>query len=419
MSKNHIETTPPPGTGQPEVAYQGSYVPVIMQNMDRDDEISLIDLWLVLARRKWIILLVMSVSVLLALFYVMNKPDVYRYFASLEIGAMPNGDERVFLEQPQSVLAKLEQSYIPEVLSKYTSEGGDYKIEASLGKGTHIITVEGKATEDEGDLYQQMITEIISKIYLDHQRISGLHKKEIDLAKSRAQNQLTELKDNAVLLLSQEKITKSRAQNQLMELKDNEALLQSQQKRIEKKVQLLQQHIADIKRSLENAEQTRQQAAKNVTTEGKALALLMMDNDIRSRADRLAGLEEELTISINNERELLGNQLLENKRKQNEVLEQLDKLDIQQTNLIMENKRKQTETLEQLDKLDIQQANLLETRALSSPMQSFKPVGTSKMVILAAALFAGLFLGVFAAFFAEFLHKVRGSQTNSSTQSDV
>lgn len=368
MSKNHIETTPP-GAGKPDVVYQDNYVPVMLQNMGNDDEISLIDLWLVLARRKWLILLVMSVSVLLALFYVMYKPDVYRYFASIEVGVMNHGDERVFLEQPQSVLAKLKQSYIPEVLSTYESEDDEYKIEASLGQGTHIITLQGEASEDEAALYQQMITEIINKIYLDHQRISGLHKKEIDLAKSRNQNQLTRLKDDAALLLSQEK-------------------------RIDEKVQLLEQRIADIKRSLQNAEQTRQLAAKNVTTEGKALALLMMDNDIRSQDDRLAGLEEELTISINNEREVIANRILDNKRKQ-------------------------TEVLEQLDKLDIQQANLLETRALSTPMQSLKPVGTGKRLVLTVALFAGLFLGVFAAFFTEFLHKVRESQVNPSTQSDV
>ena len=416
MSKNYIENTPP-GAAKPEVVYQGDYVPVMLQNMGNDDEVSLIDLWLVLARRKWIIVLVMLLSVLLALFYAMSKPDVYRYFASIEIGVMVHGDERGFLEQPESVLAKLKKSYVPEVLSQYDTEDTAYEIEASLDKGTHIITVQAEGAEDEAALYQQMITEIIRKIHQDHRRISGLHKKEIDLAKSRTQNQLTELKDKAVLLLSQEKITKSRVQNQLTSLKDAAALLQSQEKRIDEKEQLLKQRITDIKRSLENAEATRQLAAKNVTTEGKALALLMMDNDIRSRADRLAGLEEELAISINNEREVIANRLLENRRKQTEVLEQLDKLEIQQANLIMENRRKQTEAVEQLDKLEIQQANLLETRALSSPMQSLKPVGKSKKLILAVALFAGLFLGIFAAFFAEFLSRVREYQMNPSAKS--
>ena len=330
---------------------------------------------------------------------------------------MNHGDERVFLEQPESVLAKLKQSYVPEVLSQHATEDTAYEIEASLDKGTHIITVKAEGAEDEAVLYQQMITETISKIYQDHQRISGLHKKEIELAKSRAQNQLTKLKDNAVLLLSQEKSTKSRAQNQLTKLKDNAVLLQSQEKRIDEKEQLLKQRIADIKRSLENAEQTRQLAAKNVTTEGKALALLMMDNDIRSRADRLAGLEEELTISVDNDREVIANRILENKREQTEAFEQLDKHDIQQANLILENKRKQAEALEQSAKLDIQQANLLETRALSSPMHSLKPVGTSKKLLLVVALFAGLFLGIFAAFFIEFLSKVRAYQVNSPAKS--
>ena len=366
MSRNYIETTPPE-SGKSEVVYQGNYVPVMLQNMGNDDEISLIDLWLVLARRKWVILLVMLASVLLALFYALSKPDVYRYFASIEIGVMTHGDKRDFLEQPQSVLAKLEKSYIPEVLSQYDAEDTAYEIEASLDQGTHIITVQGKAVEDEAALYQKMITEIIGKIYQDHQRISELHKKEIDLAKSRTQNQLTGLKDDAVLL-------------------------QSQEKRIDEKEQLLKQRIADIKRSLERAEETRQQAAKNVTTEGKALALLMMDNDIRSQADRLASLEEELSISIDNQREVIANQILKNKRKQ-------------------------TETLDQLGKLDIQQANLLETRALSSPMQSLKSVGKNKKLILAVALFAGLFMGIFAAFFIEFLGKVREQQVSSPENS--
>jgi hypothetical protein len=326
-------------------------------NNINNDSVNLIDLWLVLASRWRIFLSAAGVVVLLALLFVITKTDRYKYSISIEIGEI-GSDLNPFIEQPESVLSKLSNSYIPEIISDYrSSHFGGYKITARLDKGTHIVILEAVAKAGDYPVYKELMNSVVGKIVRDHNRTTELHKKEIELAKSRTGNELVKLRDEQILYASQEK-------------------------RLDERVILLKQRIIDAKKSLKNAEQTRQEAAKSVSTEGRALALLMMDGDIRSRNERLADFEEQSTIGIDNERDILANNILDNKRKQIELQEQLDRF-------------------------DIQYANLPETRPLSEPLKSLSPVGVDRNTIVILAVLVGLFVGMFAVLLVEFFSKVR------------
>lgn len=73
MTKDQPDRTP---ERQPVPAY-------ILPYVDRDDEISLIDLWRVLARRKLVILGVLLATITLAIVYLLVTPPVYRAEARL------------------------------------------------------------------------------------------------------------------------------------------------------------------------------------------------------------------------------------------------------------------------------------------------------------------------------------------------
>ncbi|MCW9015191.1 MAG: hypothetical protein OQL06_15595 [Gammaproteobacteria bacterium] len=332
-----------------------------LESTDRDDEISLFDLWLVLVNRKVLLFTVAGVILLLGILQALTIPSKYQYHTAIEIGMTRNSEGPVYFEDPGTVLSKINKSYIPQVMAETMALNPGFnslnKIKASLEKNSHVIFLEVKSVEKDEEIYIGMLKQIVALIEADHGRISAIWEKDLELSKSKVEHGI-------------------------IRLQDQEKLFHAQNKRIDEKAQLLLQRINDVRQSLAESIKTRQSAAKKVNTEGKALALLMMDNDLRSSREQLAGLEEKHSLGIQNSREILANQ-------------------------IAENQRKQLEAKYELSRIEIERKNLLHTRALSRPIKHNDPVGPSKKLIVIGALFAGIFMAVFAVFIAEFLSKAR------------
>ncbi|MDX5379086.1 MAG: Wzz/FepE/Etk N-terminal domain-containing protein [Halomonas sp.] len=83
-----------------------------------DDEIDLIDLWLVLMRRKWIVITVFVLTVLAAGVLAMLTPPRFQTSAVIEVGEIyvPNRAAETpgtYLENPQSLIARLVNAIPP------------------------------------------------------------------------------------------------------------------------------------------------------------------------------------------------------------------------------------------------------------------------------------------------------------------
>ena len=341
---------------------------VRLEPMNNDgSEINLFDLWLVLAKRKNIILAAILVCIIAGIAYAVSKPVLYLYSASIEIGmrSMNNGVGS-YLEEPTSVLSKINTAYIPKALAKFVeNDAGERSVgnlEASLGKGSHIISIQVTGTSDQQADNIEALNAVIDQVIQDHRRITDIWKNDLDLSKQELQNKMSELKDRY-------------------------ALLSAQNKRLDAKAQLLSQRIDDVRKSLEESQKTRQVAARKVNNEGQALVLVMIDNDLRSSRETLANLKEQLNIKLVNEKELLANQI---------------------SNI----QREQVRLQDQLNAIELKSDNLLQTRILSEPLRSIEPVGKGKKIIVIVALFAGIFLGIFVALILEFLEKVKQYSAN-------
>ncbi len=109
-----------------------------------EDEISLIDLWLVLVRRRLILGATLLACILAGLWFAFLQPPSYAFTTVIQIGRVvelrglgetvarvtPNGP----LELSETVVAKLNEGYIPKVLAAYVNEANVQttpKIEAS------------------------------------------------------------------------------------------------------------------------------------------------------------------------------------------------------------------------------------------------------------------------------------------------
>ncbi len=327
---------------------------------DALDEISLVDVVLVLVKRKKIFLSVLGFSILSAAALALLHDNTYLYATSLEIGTFYEDKEQVFVDTPQTVLSKLEEGYIPAVLNKYYATNPAaprVRITARLPKGSEVVVIESKAKANLGETIKQLESQIIDLIKTDHART-------IDVKRSG-------------LLMRQENLV--RHQN---DLRDKERMLRSDKERLLVLKKLVTQQMDSVKAQVNDAIANRKKARTSVSDETKAMTLLMIDNEINQNRNRLAGLEERLYVDIPNSRVELDKALADNAREQ-----EANKAEIASLDLVMKNFR--------------------ETRAIIEPTQSIAPIGKGEATIAALGVLLGGMLAVFAVFIAEFLDRAR------------
>ena len=68
-----------------------------------------------------------------------------------------------------------------------------------------------------------------------------------------------------------------------------------------------------------------------------------------------------------------------------------------------------------IDALETKLANLRNTRVISPPIKSVKPLGNNKRNIITVIVIGSIFLGIFFAFIAEFTTNVRDAYKLDST----
>jgi uncharacterized protein involved in exopolysaccharide biosynthesis len=326
-----------------------------------EDEINLVDLWLVLVRRRSVMITVAALVVMAGLFYALLVSPSYQYTTSIEIGSRISGDTHMLVESPETLLAKMQEGYVPlarqEYLAKHPERDSVPKIDSRIPKSSQIIVLESKGPESETEMHKTVQQAVVDMVLRDHSRIVDVLRKETEILQNKAKTKLEEIKDASTLIRAREK-----------RLTDVTVLLTTQ--------------TAEVRADLQRAMANREQAGKQVATESKAMMLLMLDSEIQQHRQHLATLEERLQVVIADQRDALAKALADNRRAQ---LNQRDTI----------------------AKLEIQLANLRETRALLPLMRSPEPSGPGAGLIVVLSLIVGLLLGVLATFFAEFLAKAR------------
>lgn len=320
------------------------------------DEISLVDLWLVLLRHKRLIAAVASTVIAVGLVIGSLAPPAYTYTTTIQIARDGDG----LLEQPETLLAKLNESYIPFVLQQHmdAQPGAPRpRIEAKIPKDSRIIVMASEGAEADKELHFKLHNDVMKRLAQDHDP-------EIDVIKLTMENNL------------------NRIRNQLDKLKDDATLLQAQGKRLDEQELLLRDQLKDVQKLIDNSESNRNKAVKEVEGEAKAMTLMLIDTEIKKYIDREAEVKERLLVGMSAERDKLKNALAENLRAQ-------------------------TEQQEMLQELQAKIVNIRYTRPVTPTLRSHAPQGIGISVIAMLAGILGLMLGIFAALLAEFRLKVR------------
>ena len=326
-----------------------------------DDEISLIDLWLILVKHKKCIIGALVTVAILGIVAALLMSKTYSFTTTVELGARMDGQKTIPIEPVESVLAKLNNSYIPYALHgnvQSKAEGEKlYKVSASIPGKSQTVLLTSKGRENEAGAYKSLHEQVVKSLKRDHGRIMNVIRGELVLDKNKQQRALEANEE----------------QNRI---------LQAELKRIDVTANLMRKQIKEAEGLIVAANQNRSRAIREAKDEARAMTLLMLDNEVQQNRNRLAGLEERLHVSLIDKRDKLKKALADNRRAYLNIKDNIARL-------------------------ELKIANLQETRAVYPATQSIEPAGIGKKAVVLLALIAGLMVGVFGAFFLEFMEKAR------------
>jgi len=247
-----------------------------------EDEIRLIDLWLVLVRRRWVIFGVIVLCILVGVGVWVTKSMQERYITSIEIGKIvTDSGETQRLENREAVETRLSNSILPrtcnEISEKFelnVSQLPKIKISVPDGEGTgDFVFLETTANPDQKEVVDSLHQSIIKRLSEVHEQTFDFYQKRFSINLAEMRLDLQELKDENRFQL--EKISKK---NELAELQaelveKKEAFLLRQQE--------LKDDLADQRDALE------------ATKDNFKLKKQDLEHRIRRNTDRVSWLENQ------------------------------------------------------------------------------------------------------------------------------
>lgn len=443
------------------------------QHWYEEESINLVDLWLELVKYRRVIFTSVALALAGGLLVAFLLPQKYSYTTTIEIGSTTNettaGSAPQLIDSPETVLAKVKESYIPLAQQQYhkahPEDAALYKIDARIPKGSQLLVLEAKGTEKNSANYLQHLQSISDALFADHQHVMNIYKANLNNQLAMAKIKLDEITDPSTLAtqrkqlenqlnnarIKQDELTNpqvlavprqalenklARENKKLVDLKDGVKLIKARYQRLDETDALLKQQISDLQSQISSALTQRKKAIGNMQSESAAMTMLLIDNGIQQDRTRLAALQERLFINQQNLRLELEEKIAANQRSQsvqskliNKAKSELARLNVtnqhaQQrhqpkiatleerlTKLSADTRRNMERQQQTIQQIKAQLENINPTHAIAPPMQSLVPTGPGKALIIILSLVVGLMLGIFAAFFASFLDKVNRQST--------
>lgn len=394
--------------------------PVDVSRPGDSDEISLVEVWLVLVRHKWTIIGIFLFVLGVGSVYAFIRSPNYMYSTSVEIGTTlvdtkGAGLQPQLIEPPAAVQAKLESSYVPIVLNKFRDEKPSNflpDIEIKVPKDSQIVILRSRGKVGDEEIVKNLHQQVVQELITDHKRQLRFPREQLDGALAQEQLKLNALENQQIfavqLKAQQGKI--EQAKLALANLKDQARALTAEKQGLTEKKKLYEKQIKELSEFLAKATSRKPSAEKEVADEAAALTFLMVNNQLENTRARLADVEEKLLVDLKYKVEEVENKFRENQRQQKDRTRVIDELQSVLVKLKLEHTQAQDAQKQVLKDLRGRIATLQITRDLGT-IRSLKPVGAGRVVVVAVAGLLGVFLGFFVALFSEFLLKVKEQQT--------
>lgn len=188
------------------------------------NEVSLIDLAMVLIKRKALIITIIIGFLIFSISVALLTSKKYTYSTSLEIGSQIINDNIRPFESPQTLSAKLQNGFIPKALSKQhktsQKDSPKFKIEVSIPKDSKIVVLKAVGTDEKGNIINKLLQDTANFAIEDHNRVYEAVRKNLTSQIEQTEIELSSLntaedsyEDKARLLKSDISLLQSQLAN--------------------------------------------------------------------------------------------------------------------------------------------------------------------------------------------------------------
>lgn len=390
--------------------------PRIIPAYYRDDGISLVDLWITIARRKKLVLGVVGAVLLIGLAAALVMPKKYDYSAAIEIGGKLQWRDGVStletIESPDTVKSKLESAYLPDAIRKHLGEAGttDFipRIKVQAPKGSNTLIISSTVSEARGDVIKTIMQGAAQALIKDHDRITATDIALLQNQLSDAQRALDALSDpdarTAKIKAMEKQVEDSRTR--LFLLERERTIIENDLSRLDNQEERTEKQLLELEALIKEQEQQRKKLLSSSKNTLDPTVQFLSDNLMQQLLIRQATLEERLNVRNAAERDTLHKRREENAQEFTATKALLEQRQAELASFMKELERQTRAQEDKIKSIKVALDNFLATRLVLEPAQSIEPAGPRKALILALAGFLGLFAGLFAAFIAEFRDKV-------------
>ncbi len=358
----------------------------------QEDEVSLIDIALVVLKHKKTLFGVFFLIIALGTAAIMVMPEKYKYAVVIETGtyALPdeNGNlgERKVIEPVGHTKSKLETSFIPQVMLERAADDPDIKLpkfEVTVPQGANLVEISARAPESRELLIKSLLAEVAQKVSEDHATKSSDVLEELQQNVESMEIKIQELAAKLVENQRDREVTQLKLQN----IKAEQNLLDRQIGRINTEIEQLQQH--------------RVVYLKDDAKSKDALALLLIDNEISQSARQRDELENQLYIELPAEKADFEKQFESQAAKIKIVDAELSRArEIYNRYAV----KGESSSLFEAKK------NIFPTTLSVNPYRYMKPEGVGKAVKLVIVGLCAIFMALMMTFVTEFVGRVRRAE---------
>lgn len=377
-----------------------------------DDEISLVDLWLVLMRRKWWIIGIAAACVAAGTAYAFTQEPEYRYTTTVELARLGDADPIV---APESARALLGETLVPMVRSGMR-EGLDpdsrpprASVHVPEG-GADLVQINSEGPRERQEAIQTLHAQLVEQLKENHDHRVSLEREDVERRRETAHNEYEEYLDRTRIERQSLEADVEDVRREMERLAEQRKHLTAQLQRIEAERERIEGQIKEAEGRMAMARTRQALAPDEVTDEARAMTLLMLQSQIEDADRRIANLKERLHVKIPDREDELELALADNTREVAAQESRLAELEARLEKLEADRQRRRARLEQQLAEIDNRLERMRTTEARVLALPSVEPVGGGKQLTMALSLVLGLMLGVFGAFFRQFLSSVRAAQ---------
>lgn len=259
----------------------------------------LMELWLILAKRKYVLAATMLAILGAALVYLQVGPTHYQFRTPIQLAKTPDGP----IESLETIIAKLQESFVPLVSSKTASSKGITVPDVTVKNpgGGDIIILESVGELDDAENIEVLHKAVVDEVVQSHKEI-----------------------EEKVRVWSEAKLTQ--LETRLAQLLREEALLAAELARLEGSEKVIGANLVDERRRIEQLETARSERVNGSAGEDTIGNLLLVDIAKRQHEERLARFEERLNVSLAQRKDSIQKNQITNFREQDHKKDEIRQL---------------------------------------------------------------------------------------------